>query len=61
MRSQIQHSLVSIPVKSAAGQEMQESTNVPSEKEKAEGQREMVFEHLHIRGRRYWHLVKFNR
>ena len=40
---------------------MQESTNVPSEKEKAEGQREMVFEHLHIRGRRYWHLVRFNR
>lgn len=40
---------------------MQESTNIPSEKEKAEGQREMVFEYLHIRGRRYWHPVTFNR
>lgn len=52
-----------MPVKSAAGQEMggEESTNAPSEKEKAEGQREVVFEHLHNHGRRYWHPVKFNR
>lgn len=63
MRSQSQGSLVSMPVKSAAGQEMggEESTNAPSEKEKAEGQREVVFEHLHNHGRRYWHPVKFNR
>lgn len=42
MRSQSQESLVSMPVKSAAGQEMggEESTNAPSEKEKAEGQRD---------------------
>ena len=39
MRSQSRESLVSMPVKSAAGQEMggEESTNAPSEKEKAEG------------------------